>query len=162
MALEDSQSCKENESQSRRNQDDILTFILCVCREGERVWRYDQAPQFAQEHSKHSHCKALVLRMIQEVDRTVKSSSRYLEPTCYQPHVWMKQLLSRNDTLLKKSFNKLAHFKFIRYFGCDVLPSGPPLASIHVSILKSTRLETCLRQKNPSQFSTSINPGKVH
>lgn len=73
----------------RKNQDDFLTFILCVCCEGEGVRRYDQAPQFAQEHSKHSHCEALVLSMIQEVDRTVKSSSRYLESTRYQPHIWM-------------------------------------------------------------------------
>ena len=82
----------------------MLTFILRVCREGEGVWRYDQAPQFAQENSKHSHCQALVLRMVQEVDRTVKSSSRYLEPTCYQPHIWTKQFLGGNDALQIRLF----------------------------------------------------------
>ncbi|TNN86899.1 hypothetical protein EYF80_002654 [Liparis tanakae] len=40
----------------------------------EGVRRYHQAPQFAQEHSKHRHGEALVLSMIQEVDRTVPSS----------------------------------------------------------------------------------------
>lgn len=56
------------------DQDD-LTFVHGVCCEGERVWRYEQAPQFAQEHSKHSHCQALVLRMVQEVHRTVNKAA---------------------------------------------------------------------------------------
>lgn len=64
----------------------FLTFVLCVRCEGEGVWRDDQAPQFAQEDSKHCHRQALVLRVIQEVDRAAGSSSWYLEATCYRAH----------------------------------------------------------------------------
>lgn len=64
----------------------FLTFVLCVRCEGKGIGRDDQAPQFAQENSKHCNRQALVLRVIQEVDRAVGSSSWYLEATCYQAH----------------------------------------------------------------------------
>lgn len=64
----------------------FLTFVLCVRCEGKGIGRDDQAPQFAQENSKHCNRQALVLRVIQEVDRAVGSSGWYLEATCYQAH----------------------------------------------------------------------------
>lgn len=52
-----------------------LTFVLWVGAEREGIWWHKQTPQFAQEDSEHSHCQALVLRVIQEVNRTVKYNS---------------------------------------------------------------------------------------
>lgn len=48
-----------------------LTFVVRVVGEGQRTGRDDQTPQFAEQNSKHCHRQALVLRVIQEVDRAV-------------------------------------------------------------------------------------------
>lgn len=103
--------------------------------------------------------------MVQKVDRTVKSSNRYLEPTCYESHIEMKQLLSRNDLtseghinifkvfahkLITSALKLKRHFRAISYF----------LWFPFITMWYKNQL---LRLASFRQIHYSpINPGKVH
>ena len=52
-----------------------LTFVLRVCDEGQWVRGDHQSAEFTEEHAEHRHAQALVLGVVQEVDRTVDTSS---------------------------------------------------------------------------------------